>query len=315
MDDIKPVVFIPNGNKKMTNHPAGPDSQSHWAPDIIGVTGPLNEWVSSKGIPEEDTTHQNQDTTANEPKYRTVPYPMARALIELKMPDYLGLNQGVTYAWYTLEASPNICGVYVLAARPQDYQIAWVNASGATSSPRFDWGNLEPLARYLYSLYVPPAGHFLNDPTVSVNLNVPTSGDICWAVKVGEKLYQRCTITFWSGAWGRRTTVFETYPPFPTINTVIKESYRDDSRRYKEIDLLDHIHASGIVPGVVDVIAAEDVSVGGMPLTTTGTPDMGRRVIKRTKTRIAMGTHGMRLRQAQYLSHLLKAIYDAVESE
>lgn len=319
-DEAKQVVFVPNGDKKMTHHPVGPGTESHWAPDIIGVFGPLSNWKVPDAGPKQSkksNAHLVQDvnsTTTGEPLYRRVPYPKARTVIEMKTQGDDGLNQGITYAWYTLEASPNLCGIYVLAARPQDYQIEWVDASGASTSVKFGWTSLRPLAQYLYSLHVPPAGHFLDDPTISVKVDSKTD-KTRWDISMSNDVYKNCTMTFWCGSWGRRTAVFETSGNLSLSKVIIKDMYRDDSRRYKENVLLDRIHSSGIVPGVVRILAAEDVSVGSKSLTTSGVPDMGVRVVNRTKSRLAMGSRGVHLRQAKYLSHLIKAIYDTVEGE
>ena len=163
----------------MTHHPAGNGTGSHYPPDIIGVNGPLSfyqrdssgkktkkelkEMVSEdtgksqrkdRFMPEPEDNLADPDVPVagtvkeqEEPKYWPIPYPMARTIVEMKTERYRGLNQGITYSWYVLEASPHISGMYILAARPQDYQLAWVDASGPVCSSDFSWDVLEPLVQ------------------------------------------------------------------------------------------------------------------------------------------------------------------------
>lgn len=316
------------------HHPSSKHTSNDYTPDLIAVDIDLSEFMSIDRIKSEG--QQSRDgkplvlqtagsTSTSTPKpsgstrtitrYQRIPYPLTRSLVEMQVPSDEGIHLAISYAWYVLEASPNTCGLYVLSACPQDYRIAWVDASGPVTSPPFKWDNLEPLVRYLYSHYAPPESHFIHDYSVSPQRLYNSPQPSPWSVSFLGSTYTDCTIAFWSDAWGRRTTVFKQVSEDGTA-ICIKDAYRDNERRFREKAVLEDLHRDGIVPGVVRVLDAADVPAvtrGGVPITTADVPDKRGRVVKRTKTRLVMGSSGEPLRYAKTLGDLLKAIYDTVE--
>lgn len=308
----------------MIHHPGGMNTHSEFAPDVIGVTGPLDRYQQS-----EKKKAVASSSSATEPNYWSIPYQMVRTAIEMKDEKTDGIHQAISYVPFIFEASPHISGMYVLAARPQYYQLAWVDATGATASLRFDWTNLGPLAQYLYSLYVPPSRHYFLDPTLEF---VSSTGDerdlfkkrkideveppVEWNVTVGDRKYERCALKVWQYGQGRRTTLFQ-HTSAEGEKTMIKDAYRDEGRRFKEKDLVKQIHREGTVPGVVRILNAVDVKAGPLDsdtfLTTAGGMTAAAHVVHRTKTRLVMGSSGDRLHKAKTVGDLVKAIYDVVE--
>ena len=95
---------------------------------------------------------------------------------------------------------------------------------------------------------------------------------------------------------------------------VIKDLYLDDRRRFQEGALLEHIHNSGIFPGVVRVIALDEVlDSNRLPVTTAR---LAADIVEcRTKKRLIIGSRGSRLSNAGSAKELLVAVHDGVEGE
>lgn len=120
----------------------------------------------------------------------------------------------------------------------------------------------------------------------------------------------------WSGGFGRRTTIFQ--KRFTDATTLmIKDNFRDEGRRFTEKDILKHIHKDGTVPGVVRLIASEDIeapySQGGKLLRTAGSAYRNGKTVHRVRTRLVLGSCGQRISRARSIGDLVRAIYDAVE--
>ena len=261
-------------------------------------------------------------------------YPFVRTAVAVKTTTADGIAQAILYASYVFEACPHIVGMYMLSTQPQYYQITWVDAAGPISSPRFKWSDLTPLVSYIYSLYIPPKGHHLLDSTIKPRIPfcddltkglVHSKGDkkqeLRWNIIVNSHVYENCRVLVSSGGVGRRTTVFQTEPKDAgEPRLVIKDMYRDEARRFSEKQILDLIHSGGIVPGVVRLVAHEEVksSVHGdeaTPIRTIGNAMHQGKAVHRVRTRLVLGSSGERLSRARRLGDLLKAIYDTVESE
>lgn len=295
----------------------------------MGVLGPLEDYERPAN------TRKSGGKQSELQKYMAIPYPLVRAVIEMKTASEDGRAQAISYSWYVFEACPHIVGMYVLSVRPQYYQISWVDATGPVSSPRYplDPDNLAPLASYLYSLYVPPKGHYLFDSTIQPY--IPSCDNLTkalvhtkagkkkpwlgWNVTVGSRVYEGCDLRVWSGGFGRRTTVFWTKPSSADEQGfVIKDLYRDEARRFTEQQMLELIHSDGVVPGVVRLLAHEEVKSSvhegeGTPIRTAGFVTHQGKVARRVRTRLLLGSSGERLSRAKTVSDLLKAIYDTVE--
>ena len=93
---------------------------------------------------------------------------------------------------------------------------------------------------------------------------------------------------------------------------VIKDAYPDDRRRFQEGALLKLIHEAGIFPGVVRVLEWGDVEGCDGSIITTARP-ASRKVARRTKKRLVMGSRGSRLSSAKSVKELLMAVFDGVE--
>lgn len=316
----------------MTHHPAGPrhNTDSNYAPDLVGVDGPLTEDFlrPMRQAPSGTTSSGAEKSQEKEPKFKPVPYPLARTLVEMKLDDKNGFHQALSYCPYILEAGPHLVGLYVLSAKPQHYQIGWYDASGSVGSKRFAWNNLEPLVSYLYSLYVPPKNHILFDRTLAPHargeqdltrlLNGESVNDtepsVEWNITTCGQVYDPCTVAVWTAGQGRRTMVFQKLEE-DGARIIIKDAYRDQARRFKENDLLHYIHKDGIVPGVARLLDSEDVRdpVTGERVRTSGAVTYYGQVVQRYKTRLVLGSYGEQLLRAKTLGDLIKAIYDTVE--
>ena len=91
---------------------------------------------------------------------------------------------------------------------------------------------------------------------------------------------------------------------------VIKDSYRDNERRFKEEALLDKIHGdTGIYPGVVRKLHG-----GSVPDITTARRATSKLTPERTKARLVMGSFGEELCKAETVRDILMVVYDVLES-
>ncbi|KAJ3552342.1 hypothetical protein NM688_g4196 [Phlebia brevispora] len=237
-----------------------------------------------------------------------------------------GNSQSISYTWYHLQSCPDRPGVYCLSASPTFYQFTWADASGPVTSSKYQWKQqdgyeLGPLIAFLYSLYVPPANHFLKDPTITLRRDdqdgppfaftqgVPPS----WDIHCGDRVYENCKILSVAHPWGRRTTVFE--HERDGKKTIIKEYYRDGRRRFKEEDLLNQIHSKGTMPGVIRHVFCEEVMTGDDTITTARDEVAltSGRVEHQTKVRLVFPTVGQHLSQVSSLKELLMVFFDLVE--
>lgn len=296
-----PIVFIPNDRREMTGFPTcnGDPYEDSCAPDVIAVSGPIEEW-------------QVLGKTEGSISYVPIPYHRAVSLIEIR-PRVDGC-QALTYPWYHLQACPDRPGVYFMSACTSYYQIGWRDASGMVSSDKIFWTNLEPLVQYIFSMYCPPSDHFTRDPTI-VCANPTTRGVASWDITHRNHTYNNCKIIYVPPACGRRTTVFECPSDTPDgCQTIIKEYYRDDSRRFEEETLLTKVHEDGTFPGVVRLLDQPDeVKSDGLVITTARQASADHQVSRRTKVRFVMASTGERWECAKSLKELLMAAFDLVE--
>jgi hypothetical protein len=112
------------------------------------------------------------------------------------------------------------------------------------------------------------------------------------------------------GFIGRRTHIFVNNVNPASLNgvaiTVIKDQYCRPGRRFDEVEVLQHVHSSGEIPGVVHMVHSEDVKGDG------GTPV---RSGERYKKRIGLAEYGKPFMDLKTPLEALKAIYDLLESE
>ncbi|KAI0752673.1 hypothetical protein C8Q80DRAFT_1267189 [Daedaleopsis nitida] len=267
-------------------------------PDLLGVFPVANNKTFSW-----DTVEGG--SVAHIPHYRV------EALVELKGFENTskGASQANDHAQQHLRARPDHPGVYSLSMRPQGFHILYTDTSGAHTSEEFLWDRLDILAAFVYSIYDPPQGHILRDPSIwwqSSNPQDPLSPPV-WTVTAGGKEYHHGELIFGGHPCGRRTTVIKCPWPENGFHILIKDYYPQLTRRFAENPLVEGIHEDGIAPGVVRFASAEEVKYAGESMTC------GTGGEKRIRQRILMPDYGVRLLEAKSVNDLLKAVYDVLE--
>lgn len=232
-------------------------------------------------------------------------------MVELKG---FGKQRGVAsqlsdYVLQHLRARPDHPGVYGLTMHPEGFSILYGDTSGPYFSEDFAWDKLDILAVYVLSIYDPPEGHMLRDSTIRWDSSDPTDplSAPLWTVTVGEETFARGELVFCGDPWGRRTTIFKCLWPDTGFCVVIKDYYRQLTRRFDEGTLVNGLHAEGFVPGVVRFASVEDMLDGDDPLTS------GEGTEKRTRRRYLMTDTGVELLKAKSVNDLLKVVYDVLE--
>ncbi|KAJ3550514.1 hypothetical protein NM688_g5060 [Phlebia brevispora] len=296
------IEFVPNGERRMVGHPGQLELSASYAPDCVGVEGLRADFVVR--------------TRKGRPEYGSIPYHRASTLIEIKPRSKHGVLQSISYAWYHMQARPDRPGVYCLAANPEYYQITWVDPLGPVSSERYKWkdGNnyqLYPLLCFMYSLYVPPAGHITKDPSINVH-NVTIPEKPTWDIRSAGKTYENCKLVSFQPPWGRRTTVFLHVKD--GVRTIVKDYYRDNKRRFKEENLIAQIHSNGLVPGVIRLEHHEEVKANGEVITTAQRAKPNDESVElRTKMRFIFSSVGKKLDKVSSLKELLMVFFDLNE--
>lgn len=287
------IIFLDHHKNPPNRHPQRGVKTN---PDILAVSGILAPYEICKG------------TTS---VYEGVPWHQIISCVEPKT-SLKPRVQLASYMWDHMTARPDMPGVYGLAARAVGYEIMWSDASGTIASPLFTWdSDCDPLARYIYSLYVPPPNHITRDPSIqSVDDDDPKAAPL-WTIRVRGKVYPKCRLLFFGPSWGRRTFVWGSRIDGET--TVIKDAHRDDARRFCEGQLLTEIHSSGYLPGAVRLVDWGFVSTNRKVITTA--PRCKSGAPTRRRVRLVLGSFGMKLGESKSVLDLLKAIYDVIEGE
>ena len=199
-------------------------------------------------------------------------------------------------------------------ARPTNYQILWTDASGVIASPQYGWDELVPISRYVYSLYKPPDTHVLRDDTILPPPNLLNKTEpLRWSIKgEGSTIFRNCTSLFVGSSWGRRTNVWHNTEDGNVV--VIKDAYRDTSRRFKEDKLLKKIHSHGIFPGVVRLLSTTIPYTPFKTVIIPASPQVPIERPEREKLRLFLGSYGEEFRAAKTVRDILMATYDALES-
>ncbi|RPD61735.1 hypothetical protein L227DRAFT_592819 [Lentinus tigrinus ALCF2SS1-6] len=238
-------------------------------------------------------------------KYKGVPHHRVVSFVEATSKRQGGGRaQAASYAYRHLQARPDHPMVYCLVIKPQWYQVLLSSPSGIVASAQTSWDNLDLLLAYVYSHYDPRDDHFLDDDTLRWIAPAVPKAAPSWEITFQGKVYEGDVI-FRGKPWGRRTTVFRATKSVGQF--IFKEQYRHEKRRFKEEEVLEHIHADGDIPGVVRLKAWENVHTGGKLL------HIGSGDGIRTKRRLAFYDDGEHLRNAKSVNDLLKAIYDVLE--
>ena len=241
--------------------------------------------------------------------YKRVPWHRIVSCVEGKTTSNPRV-QLASYLWDHMTARPDMPGVYGLGARAAGYEILWSDASGTIASPLFTWNSdCGPLARYIYSLYMPPPKHFTCDASIEATEDHDPTAPPHWTIRARDKEYTDCRLLFFGPSWGRRTFVWISRTNGEA--TVIKDAHRDSGRRFCEGHLLSEIHSSGYLPGVVRLINWGFVCnnrevISTAPRSTSDAPT-------RQRTRLVLGSFGIKLGASRSVLDLLKAVYDVIE--
>ncbi|KAI0772804.1 hypothetical protein BD413DRAFT_473567, partial [Trametes elegans] len=238
-----------------------------------------------------------------------IPYHRVETIVEAKaIYGKDGKAQAARYAYRVQQARPDRPGFYCLSVKPQHFQVIYSSPCGLEVSEHTSWEEVDKLCAYIYSLYVPPAGHFLYDRTITWKesrhneLGAPT-----WTVKAGGKVYKGAELIFLGNPWRRRTMIFRAPVPGHTP-AIIKEYYHSSDRRYKEDKLLQHAHAEGSMPGLVRSVWGDAVKYDRdheLAFTDGKTT--------KTKRRLVLVDMGYKLECAKSINDLLMTAYDVLE--
>ena len=281
------------------NHPNHPPADHFhsllYRPDLPGLVGPESLYL-------ENRNKASDGELVELPAYHDIPWHYCETVLEEKSssnPAY----QAATCLYYLLQARPDKPGAYGLAVRRQSYQMVWSDASSIIGSEPFLWTNPDPLLTFMFSLYVPPEGHFTNDPTI--RLEASRGDKPVWNITVKDTEYCNCSLHAVASPWGRRTCVYTSLQNNQSI--VIKDIYRDDKRRYNEATLIEAMHADGIIPSIVQVCGHETIKLSDLEIKTApgGTPRMKKRII--------MSSTSKSLRKCKSVRDLLMAMFDTIE--
>ena len=99
--------------------------------------------------------------------YAGVPNHLVISSGEWKPKAQLDDERAICDTWQPLEPRPDMPGVHGFFVNSEVYSIIWLDPSGLAISPCIPWENLEPLECYIHSLYHPPSGHHLWDPSIT----------------------------------------------------------------------------------------------------------------------------------------------------
>ncbi|RPD61718.1 hypothetical protein L227DRAFT_610175 [Lentinus tigrinus ALCF2SS1-6] len=245
--------------------------------------------------------------------YKRVPHHFIETLAVVKAHKKYDLAQAAHSAYRHQQARPDHPAFLCLTVKPQYYQIMLSEPGGVVASAHFPWTDLQPLAIFFHTLYVPRTKHILHDSTVlwkcvpgnpSRNL---TSVKITWSITCGEEMYTEGNLIALGDAWGQRTTVFRIKDP-SGHRVVIKEAYCT-RQQSEESTFLASIHADGDVPGVVRMSCCEDVMVDGQRIECS----IGENGTLCTKKRLVLLDYGSHLFTSRSVNDLLRAFYDVLE--
>ncbi|KDQ24166.1 hypothetical protein PLEOSDRAFT_1086452 [Pleurotus ostreatus PC15] len=198
------------------------------------------------------------------------------------------------------QCRPDLVCMYGLLASPGGYSILYRSPFGPHTSREFDWGDVDALLAYIYTLYVPRPDLPSCDHTISRAITTNIYEPPTWNVCDGDEVYENCvTKDARDMTWVARVG---------TSPVTIKDTYRDVMACFREGEIYDILHKNGPAPGFLKVKKEYDVQCGGRPITVTCGNVMW------VKKRLIMHTYGQPLRKCASLVEFLKCMYDILEA-
>jgi hypothetical protein len=194
---------------------------------------------ADKTVNEELTPYWRQIVTFSEAKTKTI-----------RPSD---LIQAVGYASTCPEGRPEVAGMLYLIVCSEGYVLAWSDASRVVHSDYVNWSDkdwLNCLYRYVCTLYQPVPSLTQVDKTIELVEQVEGTNDIWWRIMANKECFLAKKLHS-TPAYGKQTFVWITQPEMPKdlkngenhkLQTyIIKDSWPNVSRRYREIDLYDKV--------------------------------------------------------------------------
>ncbi len=215
-----------------------------------------------------------------------------------------------------LRNNPDRAGIYCLDIIKNGFQVYYGDFMEFSRTEPMSWDNdgLKVLMSYVYSLYDPPANHYLRDPTMVWHKGHKRS---TMSIVSNGEVFPDVRSIFAQGPGAERTEVFLA-GRHPTRQAIIKECYRIPpfpshtggwGDHFVEAEILVSIHRHGFVPGVVRLAHEELVPFGAQGQTRITTVHNSSRV----KHRMVLADVGQSLLRAKSVNDLLMAVYDVLE--
>ncbi|GJJ11348.1 hypothetical protein Clacol_005580 [Clathrus columnatus] len=299
--DVEPIVFHPS-------YSIGPSEEirqedRHLLPDF-------------SILPQKKFTFTHKDKKGN----IRIPWSTLESTVEVKKGRRWDRSQAIDYIETLLQYRPDKVYALGMSCNQQSYQFYYADACIQKSSPIFHWKNgLDAFIQFVHTLHQLYKEDTGRDKSYTLhNVIWQQKGILAsprWRVSFNEKTNEVQRMLARRGT-GRRTWIGigrEIEESSTVVNTsekdrirVVKDIWRDTSRRFKENQILTQIHEDGYVAGVTRHI---HISAGTVDELSVGDIN-GNRV----KERVVMGSTGLRLSACESVLEFLKVMYDLVET-
>lgn len=208
-----------------------------------------------------------------------------------------GLRQGAAYGGYHLQARPDLISVPGIFVKGDRFEIYNHNACQSYHTGQVEWDSFE--ARRLLYAWMKRIYRPHHDTTIRIDDRLETT----LPTFTIDGKYQNYSILRVGAPIGRRTIVLSN----PESNTVIKEQYVENGRRFEEGPIVTTIHQDGQFPGIVRIKEFESVKSGENEIV------IEHGSIKRTKRRLVMEDKADLLMAVKTPRDVLMALYDVLE--
>ncbi|GJJ08996.1 hypothetical protein Clacol_003217 [Clathrus columnatus] len=250
-----------------------------------------------------------------------IPWSALESVIEVKRGKRWDHPQAIDYIETLLQYRPDKVYTFGMSCNQELYQFYYADACIQKSSPVFRWkDSLDEFIQFVYTLYFNYENDIGRDKSYTLHGVMwqqqpkAVNASARWRVSFDGRTNEVQRIFARKGK-GRRTWlgIGQEINEFSTVtNTpekdrirIVKDMWRDTSRRFKESEILNHIHKDGYIAGVVRHISASPVSE-----LTVADPIKGDRM----KERVVMASTGLRLSACESVLDFLKVMYDLVET-